>query len=95
MKTEKNITQLLKEASERLLDSKYLIEIERELIYGDNVSEGAIMTLSEIILNNTISSFKDIEKCRSLITIEDWFFGLVYNFIQKIIQQLYPEFVYF
>lgn len=71
MEMEENITTLLKEASRRLLDSKYLIEIGQELVQKGDVSEGAMMTLSKIILNNTLLSFKDIEKCRSLIAIDD------------------------
>ena len=65
--TEKTLAQRSSEISGKLLDSIYLIEILKEL----NDGEGKIGTLLETICENINYAFKEIEECRSLISISE------------------------
>lgn len=71
MEKEKNVSELLKEISGRLLDAKYLLDIIQDLIESSSASEISILTLNSIILDYVASSFKDVENCRSLICINE------------------------
>lgn len=65
MENKENINTLMREVSGTLLDSKNLLEIIHSLIESDcNVSEGAILTLNTIIINNIVSTFNNVEDYR-------------------------------
>lgn len=65
METEITLTELTKNISRKLLDSKYLLEILQEIIDG----ESHLATLVSIIENNVNTAFNDISVCRKNIHI--------------------------
>ena len=65
MENDKNIVELNRDISNKLLDSFYLLEILEELSNYD-AKEGILLSL---VKNNIKSAFDNIEKCRSMISI--------------------------
>ena len=63
----KNLEELTKNISDKLLDSISMLEILRDIIDGEQKEDFLISNS----LKNIKQSFNDIEKCRELISIPD------------------------
>ena len=64
-KKHKNLAQLNKEISNRLLNSCYLLEILEDIMGGE-AKEGILI---DTVKRNVLKSFDDIEKCRKIISM--------------------------
>ena len=67
MKRRKNLAELTRDISGRLLDSMYLAEVLEEQIDGEAKSD----IILKILKNNMKSAFYNIEECRKVIAIID------------------------
>lgn len=67
METTKNLAELSKSISGKLLDSLNLLNTLKDIIDG----EAKQTTLLTIIQNNIKSAFNEIEQCRKMIYISD------------------------
>lgn len=67
METERNLAELSRDISDKLITSKILLEILEELAMHD----AKMGTIISILLGNIISAFRDVEECRHKIFILD------------------------
>ncbi len=64
---QRNLSEISRDISDMLLESFRLLEILEELIAGEAKED----LLISIVKNNVESAFKDIEKCREMISVAD------------------------
>jgi len=67
METELTLAEICADISGKLLDSINLLEIFKDITDGDAKED----TLLNILQENIISSFHEIEKCKSIISVPD------------------------
>ncbi len=67
MESELNLAELGRNISDKLVDSKYLIDIMEEIAEG----EPKLQILINLLKQNIMSAFKEIEECRQKIYILD------------------------
>lgn len=67
MENELNLAELGRNISDKLVDSKYLIDILEEIAEG----EPKLQILINLLKQNIMSAFKEIEECRQKIYILD------------------------
>ena len=67
METDKNLAELGRDISGKLLTSKILLEILQDMV-ADDIKIG---TLVDIVLNDITEAFNDISTCRRKIFILD------------------------
>ena len=67
MDKEQNLAELSRDISDKLINSKFLLEILEEMA----MSDAKIGTMISVIKNNITSAFNDIEECRHKIFILD------------------------
>ena len=67
MDENRNLAQIQKEISSKILDSIYLTDVLSDLTDG----EAKFCTIVNHIKNNLQISFKDIEQCRKMISIPE------------------------
>ena len=67
MESELNLAELGRNISDKLVDSKYLIDILEEIAEG----EPKLQILINLLKQNIMSAFKEIEECRQKIYILD------------------------
>ncbi|MBQ3311434.1 hypothetical protein IJG72_05085 [bacterium] len=67
MENKLNLAELTKDISNRLLETKYLLDIMEDIIDGESKLE----TLHKQVMKNIISAFHEIEECRQKIYILD------------------------
>ena len=67
METDKNLAELSRDISDKLINTKILLEILQEMAMND----AQIGTMISVILNNINDAFNNIEKCRHKIFVLD------------------------
>ena len=67
MEENKNLEELTRNISDKLLDSMSMLEILRDIIDGKQKEDFLVSST----LKNIEQSFNDIEKCRNLISVPD------------------------